>query len=712
MRRPLVTTAAALVALAVAACAGGRAQRAEEATGDDLAQRIRAATLAIDDARLLAAGDDLGNWLLHGRTYAEQRHSPLDQIHAGNVAKLGLAWSLELGTNRGVEATPIAVDGVLFATGPWSVAYAIDARTGKLLWTHDPQVPRRYGRIACCDVVNRGVAVYRGKVYLGTLDGRLVALDAATGAKVWERLTVDPSRSYTITGAPRIVGGKVLIGNGGAELGVRGYVSAYDAETGALVWRFFTVPGDPSKPFESPALAKAAKTWSGEWWKFGGGGTVWDSLAYDPELGLVYVGVGNGSPWARKHRSAGKGDNLFLSSVVALRADTGEYVWHFQTTPGDNWDYTATQHMILAELPIGGRMRKVLMQAPKNGFFYVLDRETGEFLSANNYVEVTWASGVDAKTGRPYESPAANYDRGMQMISPSPLGGHNWQPMSFDPKTGLVFFPAHELPGAYQLARRFDFRRHAWNTGTGFEANLEVPDGWSDVVKGRLVAWDPVRQREVWRAEYKSAWNGGTLATAGNLVFEGSADGRFLAYRASDGKLLWESPAGTGVVAAPITYLVDGEQYVTVMAGWGGAFPLAYGEAAAKAEVTSVGRVLTYKLGGNAPLPPLEPYDVSPPPPPPIPLEATRKELRQGGLLYHEWCAVCHGLKSVAGGVVPDLRKASAETHARFADIVVGGLREPKGMPSFADVLSREDVRLIQAYVVSRALETAKAAQP
>jgi PQQ-dependent dehydrogenase (methanol/ethanol family) len=577
-----------------------------------------------------------------------------------------------------------------------------------MIWTHDPQVPRRYGRIACCDVVNRGVAVYEGKVYFGTLDGRLVALDAATGAKVWEVLTVDPNRSYTITGAPRVVDGKILIGNGGAELGVRGYVSAYDAETGALVWRFFTVPGDPRKPFESPALAKAAKTWSGEWWRAGGGGTVWDSIAYDPELGLVYVGVGNGSPWARKHRSAGKGDNLFLSSIVALRADTGEYVWHFQTTPGDNWDYTATQHMILAELPIGGRARKVLMQAPKNGFFYVIDRETGEFLSANNYVEVNWASGVDHKTGRPYESTAADYDKRMQMVSPSPLGGHNWQPMSFDPATGLVFFPAHELPGAYQLQKKFDYRSRSWNTGTGFEANLDVPDGWSEVVKGRLIAWDPVKQREAWRAEYKSAWNGGTLSTAGGLVFEGTADGRFAAYRASDGTPLWSSPAGTGIVAAPITYRVDGEQYVTVMAGWGGAFPLAYGEAAARAEVTSVGRVLTYKLGGDAPLPPNEPYDTSPPAPPPITIEANRRELRTGGLLYHEWCAVCHGLKVVAGGVIPDLRKATAETHASFSDIVLGGVREEKGMPGFADVLSREDARLIQAYVVSRALETSK----
>ena len=713
MRGRFVTSTAVVLASAIVACAGSTApDPARDAAR--LTDRIRAATLAIDDARLVAAGADAGNWLTHGRTYAEERHSPLAQIDTSNVGSLGLAWSIDLGTNRGVESTPIAVDGVLFATGPWSVAYAIDARSGKTIWTFDPQVPRRYGRIACCDVVNRGVAVYQGKVFLGTLDGRLVALDAATGAKLWETVTVDPARSYTITGAPRVVEGKVLIGNGGAELGVRGYVSAYDPANGKLVWRFHTVPGDPGKPFESAALAKAAKTWSGEWWKAGGGGTVWDSMAYDAELGLLYIGVGNGAPWARKHRSAGKGDNLFLSSIVALRASTGEYVWHFQTTPGDNWDYTATQHMILAEIEIGGKPRKVIMQAPKNGFFYVIDRATGEFLSANNFVEVTWASGVNEATGRPYEIAAADYDRKMQIVSPSPLGGHNWQPMSFDPKTGLVFFPVQELPGAYQLAEKFSYKSKSWNTGTGFEANLEVPDGWSEAVKGRLIAWDPVRQREAWRAEYQSAWNGGVLTTDGGLVFHGTADGRFVAYDAATGKLLFESPAGTGVMAAPISYLVDGVQYVTVMAGWGGAFPLAYGEAAARAEVTSVGRVLTYKIGGTAALPPSEPLDTSPVPPPPIPLAASRKEIHAGALLYHEWCAVCHGLKGVAGGVVPDLRRATGETHATFADIVVGGVREPKGMPSFADVLTREDARLIQAYVVSRALEAQpkRAAKP
>jgi PQQ-dependent dehydrogenase (methanol/ethanol family) len=696
MRRSLVL---ALLAATLACARGGEGPDAA------LRDRIREATLAVDDARLRDADRDTANWLSHGRTYAEQRMSPLDLVNEGNVGGLGLAWSLELGTNRGVEATPIVVDGVLFATGPWSVVYAVDARSGRLLWQHDPQVPRRYGRIACCDVVNRGVALYRGKVYAGTLDGRLLALDAATGAKIWETNTVDGDLPYTITGAPRVVAGTVIIGNGGAELGVRGYVSAYHPETGALVWRTWTVPGDPAQPFESEALARAAKTWHGEWWKAGGGGTAWDSMAYDPQLDLLYVGTGNGSPWARRHRSPGGGDNLYLSSILALRPATGELVWHFQTTPGDNWDYTATQHMILADVELDGRPRKVLMQAPKNGFFYVIDRETGEFLSAKPYVKVTWATGVDARTGRPLEAREADYGNAPAFIWPSPLGGHNWQPMSFNPETGLVYVPVNDLPGAHALDPKWRHKKMSWNTGTALDANLDIPDGWSEMVEGRLIAWDPATQREVWRAPYVTAWNGGTLTTAGNLVFQGTADGRLVAYRASDGAVLWEAPAGTGVIAAPVTYLVDGEQYVTVMAGWGGAYPLAYGEAGAKAGVTSVGRMLTFKLGGSAQLPPAIRY-VGTPAPPPFAVTASPQELREGGIAYHEWCAVCHGLKAVGGGVVPDLRRSAPETHAQWNDIVLGGTRSAQGMISFADVLDERAARLIQQYVVQRVWET------
>ena len=397
-------TSLPVLLLAVGAAGIGQAEPVGgEADGASAGIAPRSAPVTAE--RIIHADREPGNWLTHGRTYSEQRFSPLKQINDRNVGDLGLAWHYDFGTRRGLEATPLVIDGVMYVTGNWSVVHALDARTGRPLWQFDPEVDPAWAVHLCCDVVNRGVAAWGDKIYVGTLDGRLIALDMATGRKVWEVLTVDRDWPYSITGAPRVANGKVFIGNGGAELGVRGYVSAYDAETGKQVWRFYTIPGDPSKPFESPAMEMAAKTWSGKWWTMGGGGTAWDSLVYDPELNLLYIGVGNGGPWNQEIRSAGDGDNLFLSSIVAVNADTGEYVWHYQTTPGDTWDYTATQTMILAELNIGGKQRKVIMQAPKNGFFYVLDRGTGELLSAEPYVAVTWATHVDMATGRPVERP-------------------------------------------------------------------------------------------------------------------------------------------------------------------------------------------------------------------------------------------------------------------------------------------------------------------
>jgi quinohemoprotein ethanol dehydrogenase len=655
---------------------------------------------ALDDARLRAAEEDEGNWLLHGRTYSEQRYSPLDRIDERNVAELGLAWSLDTQTNRGLEATPIVVDGVLYASGSWSIVFAVDARTGRELWRFDPEVPREYGAKACCDVVNRGVALYKGRVYAGVLDGRLIALDAQTGKLVWERVTVDQSRPYTITGAPRVVEGKIVIGNGGAEYGVRGYVSAYDAETGDLLWRTYTVPGDPSKPFESPALELAAATWQGgEWWEIGGGGTVWDSMAYDPELRLLYVGTGNGSPWTRYIRSPGGGDNLFLCSIVALDPDDGEIVWFYQTTPGDNWDYTSTQHMILADLAIDGRPRKVIMQAPKNGFFYVVDRTTGAFISAKPYVEVTWALGVDPQTGRPIEAPGLDYREEKVTVRPSPLGGHNWHPMSYSPKTGFVYIPAQEIPWQFKLDRAFEYRPGSWNLGTDPTIGDSLPRA---DVSGHLLAWDPVAQREVWRAQHALPWNGGTLATGGNLVFQGTADGRFVAYRATDGAKLWEAPAGTGVIAAPVTYLVDGEQQVSVLAGWGGVFGLIGGDAASAAGANSSGRLLTFKLGAKAVLPQRESPRREPTP---LPLTASADVVLRGNHLFHTWCSACHGIGAVGGGVISDLRYLPAETHGAFPDIVLRGTLVGKGMPSFAQWLEEEDVEAIRAYVLARAAE-------
>ena len=687
----------ALMAFALAAC--GTPQSAGPAPGATDSSRAHTEAGAIDDARLRAAHSDASNWLSHGRTYDEARFSPLAQIDASNVGRLGLAWSWDTGTRRGIEATPLAVNGVLYTTGPWSVVWALDVRTGRLLWSWDPKVPKQTARIACCDVVNRGVAAYRGRIYVGTLDGRLAALDASTGKPAWVVRTVPPDLPYTITGAPRIVEGKVIIGNGGADFGVRGYVSAYDAASGALVWRTWTVPGDPTLGFESEALKHAAATWNGEWWKLGGGGTVWDSMAYDPELRLLYVGTGNGSPWNQGIRSPGGGDNLYLSSILALNPDDGSLVWHYQTTPGEAWDFTATQHMILADLEIDGRLRRVLLQAPKNGFFYVLDRTSGELISAEPFVDVTWARRVDPETGRPEVTPGARYLEDFTLLKPGPFGGHNWHPMSFNPQTGLVYVPAQEINAVYERDPGWEPRKNAWNTGSDPGLNRALN---RDRSRGVLVAWNPVTRRAQWQVAYDAAWNGGTLATAGNLVFQGTADGRFVAYRATDGEKLWEAPAGTGIVAAPISHELDGRQFVTVMAGWGGIFPLLGGDAAAEAGVRNVGRVLTYALDGDSTLPATAARPEIPPEPS-FELEATEDDAWEGRALYHRWCAACHGVNAIGGGVVADLRFSSSDVHALFAPIVLGGIRHEDGMPSLVDHLDAVQVRKIQAYVLEQA---------
>ena len=663
----------------------------------------------VDGQRIIAADKEPGNWMSTGRTYDEQRYSPLKNISDQNVDQLGLAWSYKLDLDRGVEATPIVVDGVMYTTGPFSVVYALDARDGKLIWKYDPQSDRNRAGEACCDAVNRGVAVWKGKVYVGVLDGRLEAIDAKTGQRVWSVDTrSDHTRSYTITGAPRVVNGKVVIGNGGAEFGVRGYVTAYDAETGKQAWRFYTVPGDPKLPPENKAMAIAAKTWHGDAFvEQGGGGTAWDSFAFDPDLNLLYIGVGNGSMWDPKWRSQAKGDNLFLSSIVAVNADTGEYVWHYQTTPGDAWDYTATQHMILAELPIDGKPRKVLMQAPKNGFFYVIDRATGELLSAKGIVPQSWTKGMDMKTGRPIvddENAAYWKDGKRKLVTPAFWGAHDWQPMSYNPNTGLVYIPAHIMSAYYEhipeAPKRNPFKSmYQLGVRTGMmpehaEGLLEMAKGWT----GKLIAWDPVKQQPAWEVPYVTIFNGGTLSTAGNLVFEGSADGRVIAYAADTGKKLWEQPAASGVMAAPITYSVDGEQYVTFMAGWGGAFSTFAGALSQRAGVQPFSQVLTYKLGGTAPLnEPAPPADTPKPPP----LSADTAAVEAGAKLYDGYCSQCHGIHAVSGGVLPDLRKLTEEKHQMFLGILYGG-RVPDGMPSFADAFTPEQVDQVHQYLIKR----------
>ena len=659
-----------------------------------------AANTSMTSERLVEG--DPRDWVTHGGTYAEQRYSPLSQINQSNVGELGLAWSFDMQSERGVEATPLVADGVMYVTGPWSVLYALDAVTGASLWTYDPEVPRGLARQICCGVVNRGAALFEDKVYLGTLDGRLVAVARDTGKEVWSVDTTEPGWPYSITGAPRVVEGHVIIGNAGADLGARGYVSAYDARDGSLEWRTYTVPGDPALGFETAAIEAAAKTWTGEWWKAGGGGTVWDAISYDPEIGLLYIGTGNGTPHVRWLRSPEGGDNLYLSSILALRPDTGELIWHYQTTPADSWDYTATQPMILADIEVDGRLRKVLMQEPKNGFFFVIDRTNGEFISAKPFTEVTWASHI-AESGRPVETDT-DYREVAKFVRPSPYGAHSWPSMSFHPKTGLVYFPVRDMGSIFKMDAGWDYKPGQWNTGIdmavyenfGSDADYERWEAF-------LLAWDPVAQREVWRIPHITAFNGGTLSTGENLLFEGSADGRFVAYDATTGEKLWESPVGTGVMAAPIAYEVNGEQYVAVAAGWGASFANSGGEAALKAKVRGGARVLAWKLGGKAAIPPgLAP--LGPVPKPTFVFESTEEERRLGMMIYQEQCSVCHGPGAVGGGSgVPDLRHLSEANHAIFSRIVRDGLREPGGMPRFDDLLSEEQTRFVQAFILKQA---------
>jgi PQQ-dependent dehydrogenase (methanol/ethanol family) len=529
------------------------------------------AAASVDAAALMEAAPE--EWLTYGRDQAETHHSPLDQINAGNVDRLGLAWSWEIPkTGARLEATPLVSDGVMYATGPHSFVFALDARTGEKLWQWDPGIPdeRQGGPSVCCGDVNRGVAIYGDKLFAGLLDGRLVALNKETGLVEWVVQTTPPGQDYSITGAPRIAAGNVIIGNGGAEYGIRGFVTAYDAETGVQAWRTYTVPGNPADGFESEAMRVAAESWTGEWWVVGGGGSVWDAFAYDPEANLLYVGTGNGAPWSRDIRSPGGGDNLYLSSILALNADDGELVWHYQTTPGDDWDYTATQPLMLLDLTIDGRDRKVIVQAPKNGFFFVIDRLTGEFISGEPYADdVTWASGIDQMSGRPIETPQARYGTNRQgaWLSPGPTGAHNWRPMAWNPETGLVYLPAQNTQSYYEMVTDFEYTLGQWNTGTtirggGSRVRPDRPELTGP--RTMLVARDPVTNTEVWRAPSQGG-NGGTLSTGGNLVFRGSGN-RLVAHDASTGEELWSTEVGGGT-ATPMTYELDGVQYLSIGGG-------------------------------------------------------------------------------------------------------------------------------------------------
>ena len=675
--------------------------------------RAQKPAAAVDDARLLAAEGDAANWLSYGRTYNEQRFSPLAAIDAANVAKLGLDWFADLETARGQEATPIVVDGVLYVSTAWSLVKAFDAATGKPLWSYDPHVPREKLVDVCCDAVNRGVAVYAGKVFVATLAGHVVALDAATGRVVWDTRSIPEGSHMAITGAPRVVKGRVLIGAAGSEYITRGYLAAFDAETGEEAWRFYTVPGDPAQPFEGKHLEAAAKTWSGEYWKLGGGGTVWDSITYDPETDLVYFGTANAEPWNPGVRNTTAGDNLYTASIVAIRPDTGEYVWHFQETPEDRWDFDSNQQIIAANLVLEGAPRRVVLHAPKNGFFYVLDARTGKFISGTAFATVNWADGLDPVTGRPNVRPEAKYDvTGKPFTSlPSATGAHSWHPMSYSPATGLVYIPANEAAGTYAAAAP-DWKPSEVGMQLGLNVDLgampadpAVRDAYWKTTTGALVAWDPVARRARWTVKHAGPANGGTLATAGNLVFQGTAGGEFRAYAADSGAQLWSFPTQTGVVAAPIAYAVGGVQYVAILAGWGGVWDLSAGILAGKSgTVPNISRLLVFKLGGAATLPPVTPQSRRVLDPPPV--TGTPAQLADGARSYGNSCSACHGDAAVAGVLVADLRHSAAlSSPPLWQQIVHDGILRERGMVAWAANMTPAQIENVRLYVIQRANE-------
>jgi quinohemoprotein ethanol dehydrogenase len=668
-------------------------------------------SIQVDGTRIINADSEPHNWLAHGRTYSEQRFSPLEEINQSNVQNLSLTWVYKTGTKRGLEASPLVVNGVIYTTGSWSKVFAVNALTGEEIWRYDPKVPGAAGRNACCDVVNRGVALWNGKVYVGTIDGRLIALDARDGSVIWDIITVDQTKPYTITGAPRVVKGKVIIGNGGAEYGVRGYFSAYDALTGELEWRFYTVPTSADGPVEHPELIKAQATWSKDsLWETGLGGTVWDSFAYDDELNMLYVGVGNSSQYNRDQRSPGGGDNLYLASILAVNPDTGRLIWHYQTTPGESWDYTATQHMILATLEIDGDERKVIMQAPKNGFFYVLDRKSGELVSAEAYTPINWASHVDLETGRPVETGKADWSTETAFVMPGPPGGHNWHPMSFSQRTKLVYIPTIEMVYPFVPDENYEYDPNNFNTGEDWIKLASQAGALFGSIRTcsptQLTAWNPVTQEQAWQVQFESGSNGGVLSTAGGLVFQGNGTGVLSAYADDSGESLWSMQAPTAIMAPPVTYKLDGEQYILVMAGAGGSFGMNFD----KVPYRNDGYMLAFKLNGNEKMPPMVMKKAG--------IVADLKQSKQseedfdeGSDLYITHCLRCHGMSGKSNGLLPDLRHASKDVHDSWSAIVIGGMYKDKGMDSFSNVLTLEQAEKIHGYIIREALQEPGLAQ-
>ena len=586
--------------------------------------RIFVALLSVSVAAYAQQSDPRpGEWLRYGRTEGETRYSPLKQIDTTNANRLGLAWSYVMGAGGGnQEGTPLMWNNTLYGITTWSVVFALDARTGKELWRWDPEVNQTTVRpVICCGVVNRGIALYNGMIIAPAIDGRLFALNALTGKPVWETRVVYPQDLYTLTMAPRIAGGKVIIGASGGDKPTRGQFVAVDAQTGQIAWRFYTVPGDPSQPFENEAMRVAAKTWGGDFYKRGGGGAVWDGFAYDPEANLVYVGTGNAEPWVQKFRGAQNVDNLYTCSILAVDLTTGQLKWHYQTVPNDNWDYDSVQQLMLLDLNINGRMRKVITQASKNGFFYVLDRVTGQFLSAQPFVKVSWALSM-GEDGRPVVNPAAYYDQDPISVYPTGGGAHNWAPMSYNPNTGLLYIPSSYQSFPYQAQLELKPGTTGYVRPSGPTKTIEPsfgPEPPKDA-RGGLQAWDPLNQKLKWNVEGGGGIGGGTTTTAGNIVFQTINDGRFRAVRADNGEILYEVKIGRTGMAPPITYEVDGKQYVAFGGGLGRAATIV---APNNAQADHPPMLFVFALDGMAempaPAPPPPPPGAPPPPAPPAP---------------------------------------------------------------------------------------------
>lgn len=677
----------------------------------------------VDDARLAAAESEPQNWLMYNGGWHERRFSGLAQIDPGNVAQLKPAWFIEFDTTRGQEATPLVVDGVMYVSTAWSKVHALDARTGRQLWYYDPAAPGISGVPACCDVDNRGVALYKGRVYLGTVDGRLVALDAATGKEAWSTQTTPRDSTYLITGAPRVAHGKVFIGNAGADFGTRGYVSAYDAADGRLLWRFYTVPNRPGSPPDGAASDEvlkntAAPTWPGEWYTVGGGGHVWNSLVYDPDFNQVYLATGNGFPWNPNLRTSKPGDNLFIASIVAVDADTGAYKWHYQESPGEGWDHDSVGDMVLADLAIGGQTRKVLVHPPKNGFMYVIDRQTGKLLSADPYVHgINWATGIDLQTGRPQFTTTARYVDKPVTVSPGGGGAHNWNPIAFSPRTGLLYLQVSDNSSSYlEPVSKNDYAYAAEKPSLGISFPglmtggahgaapvMADPSGRKTspaparaAPKGYLMAWDPVARKAAWQVEGSG---GGVLATAGGLVFQGSSRsgvlGGFSAYRADTGERLWHIDTPNAIIAGPMSYSVAGEQYIAVASG---ANSMSGG---GPTYASQRGRLLVFKLGGTATLPGDPPLAGPPQPPQQV---ASQADASEGLHHYDAYCIRCHGPNAMGNNVIPDLRRSALLTNPEGWRSVVGeGALEARGMMGWSKYLTVSQIDKIRLYVGEQA---------